>query len=842
MTGLIRFLSAIIRRAPVVVVALGLAITAALGAFIPQDEIAPTIESFAPDAPEYTALIDAQERFNATNRSLQVLVESESGNVMTADAARAIAAAEARIRSSSSAPYLADRPDGPIISYLTPAIRAMEFLGSSLESADDSAVLQMYQLALGQMTPEEIEALGSLLPSSVDNPLDDSVSSGLMVVFLDTAGLESYEQLEEIHRDLVAAVEGDDGGGVQLSAFSFELLFSDTTFRDEVQGLFLLAALVIIGILAIVFWVRPASRRGIGGAIRRTAADVGLAMTGIGMAIVWMMGAGVLLGPRYLGLIGRSSELLQALPILLVGLGVDYSVHLTARYRDELGTGSNVTEAAGRATSTVGVALVLATLTTSIGFLTNVVNPVPALRDFGIMAAVGITSAFVIMLTVVPAARLLLDRRAERRGTLPTARLAGQQRRWLVRGSAATAVLAERHPGWVLGVTALLAGAGIYGLANLDTEFSSAAFVPDDAQILQTYDTLDGQYESGFGEITDVLIEGEVLTPQAHNALVESVSNLNGNPYVVQQGGGPAALSPVSVLAGLMDQAGFAGDASRMGLQPDLSVAAGADVEAIYASALDLAPEEMGQVFSPDDPPAIRVAISTSAAEEFVRELDEALTVDFAAVAALDGVSALATNEHIVVTVVIDALNSSQTSSLAITLLAAMALLTVGFWFEYRRPMLGVITIAPVIVVVLWTYGMMAASGIPFGPVTATVAALAIGIGVPYTIHITHRYLEDRQRFDDPAAALRSTAGHTGGALVGSALTTIAGFAVLISSSLTPFQQFGIVTAYAIGFALLGSVIVLPSLLALWDRWHQRRNEATVESAYRMSKPQPVNS
>ena len=543
-----------------------------------------------------------------------------------------------------------------------------------------------------------------------------------------------------------------------------------------------------------------------------------------------------------MGLIGRSSELLQALPILLVGLGVDYSVHLTARYRDELGTGSNVPEAAGRATSTVGVALVLATLTTSIGFLTNVVNPVPALRDFGIMAAVGITSAFVIMLTIVPAARLLLDRRAERRGTLPTARLAGQRRRWLMRGSAATAVLAERHPVWVLSVTALLAGAGVFGLANLDTEFSSAAFVPDDAQILQTYDTLDRQYESGFGEITDVLIEGAVLTPQAHNALVGSVANLNDNPYVVQQGGRPAALSPVSVLGGLMDQAGFAGASSSMGLQPDLSVAAGADVEAIYASALDLAPEEMGQVFSPDNPPAIRVAISTNAAEEFVRELTEALTVDFAAVAALDGVSALATNEHIVVTVVIDALNSSQTSSLAITLVAAMALLTVGFWFEYRRPMLGVITIAPVIVVVLWTYGMMAASGIPFGPVTATVAALAIGIGVPYTIHITHRYLEDRQRFDDPAAALRSTTGHTGGALVGSALTTIAGFAVLISSSLTPFQQFGIVTAYAIGFALLGSVIVLPSLLTLWDRWHQRRNEATVESAYRMTNPQPVNS
>ena len=55
-------------------------------------------------------------------------------------------------------------------------------------------------------------------------------------------------------------------------------------------------------------------------------------------------------------------------------------------------------------------------------------------------------------------------------------------------------------------------------------------------------------------------------------------------------------------------------------------------------------------------------------------------------------------------------------------------------------------------------------------------AALAIGIGVPYSIHVTHRYLEDRLRFDDPEEAMRSTTGHTGGALAGSAFTTLAGF------------------------------------------------------------------
>lgn len=840
MTALIHFFSAAIRRAPIAVVVVGIAITAALAAFIPQDEIAPTIESFAPDAPEYTALLDVQDRFTSTSRSLQVLVESEAGDVMTADALRALVAAEARLRTSSAAPYLADRQAGPIISYLTPAIRAMEFLGTPIDTVDDRAVREMYQMALSRMTPDETEQLRSLLPSSVEGPAGGTVDSGLMVVFLDTSGLDSYEELEEVHRSAAAAVEGDGSDGVSLSAFSFELLFSDTTFRDEVRGLFLLATLVIMGILAVVFWVRPGTGAGVGGAIRRTAADVALALTGIGMAIAWMMGAGVLLGPRYLGLIGRSSELLQALPILLVGLGVDYSVHLTARYRDEIGTGRSVSGAAGRATATVGIALVLATLTTSIGFLTNIVNPVPALRDFGIMAAIGIASAFLIMLTFVPAIRLLLDRRAERRGTLPVERLAGQETRWITRGSGATAVLAERHPIIVLATTALLAGVGIFGLVNLDTEFSSAAFIPEDAQILQTYTTLGENYESGFGEVTDVLIEGDVLTPESHNALAAALAGLDDDEYVVQQGGRAAALSPLSVLAGLMADTGFLGTATELGLQPDLTVRSDADVGAIYAAAAALDPVGISQVLSADDPPAIRVAISTKAGEGFAARLDRELAADFEPVATLDGVGAIVTNEHIIVTVVIDALNSSQISSLAITLVAAMALLTGGFWFESRRPMLGVITIAPVIVVVLWTYGMMAASGIPFGPVTATTAALAIGIGVPYTIHITHRYLEDRQRFDDPAAALRSTTGHTGGALVGSALTTIAGFAVLISSSLTAFQQFGIVTAYAIGFALLGSVIVLPSLLVLWDRWHQRRGEEPVESVYIIDEREPI--
>ena len=93
---------------------------------------------------------------------------------------------------------------------------------------------------------------------------------------------------------------------------------------------------------------------------------------------------------------------------------------------------------------------------------------------------------------------------------------------------------------------------------------------------------------------------------------------------------------------------------------------------------------------------------------------------------------------------------------------------------------------------------------------------------MPYTIHLARRFEEDRIEMDDIGEAIRSTTTHTGGALAGSAFTTIAGFGILITSSLVPFRQMGQVTVFAIGLSLVASILVLPSMLVLWERWHRR--------------------
>ena len=76
---------------------------------------------------------------------------------------------------------------------------------------------------------------------------------------------------------------------------------------------------------------------------------------------------------------------------------------------------------------------------------------------------------------------------------------------------------------------------------------------------------------------------------------------------------------------------------------------------------------------------------------------------------------------------------------------------------------------------------------------------------------------------DSPVDAVRTTLKTTGGSLFGSAFTTMAGFGILMTSSLKPFQQMGQVVVVALGFALVASILILPTLLVFWANYHNKK-------------------
>ena len=142
-----------------------------------------------------------------------------------------------------------------------------------------------------------------------------------------------------------------------------------------------------------------------------------------------------------------------------------------------------------------------------------------------------------------------------------------------------------------------------------------------------------------------------------------------------------------------------------------------------------------------------------------------------------------------------------------------MLFLILYYLIDIRKPFLGVITILPVVAIVMGTYLGMYFLDIPLNPVTSTLSGLAIGIGVPFVIHVTNRFRESLTTSDNPVEAVRTALKTTGGSLFGSAFTTMAGFGILMTSSLKPFQQMGQVVVVALGFALVASILILPTLL-----------------------------
>ena len=161
-----------------------------------------------------------------------------------------------------------------------------------------------------------------------------------------------------------------------------------------------------------------------------------------------------------------------------------------------------------------------------------------------------------------------------------------------------------------------------------------------------------------------------------------------------------------------------------------------------------------------------------------------------------------ATSGGIVSLEISNSITENQTRSIITTIVVALVILVVFFWITQGQPALRVIAVAPIVLVLVWVLvwvlGTMALLDIPYNVVTALITAQSIGIGVDYTIHVIHRYKEEYAELRDPEAAAGPTLATTGSALIGSALTTALGFGVLVFSSLTPFQQFGLPTAITI--------------------------------------------
>jgi predicted RND superfamily exporter protein len=892
-----------------------------LGGLATQLEVDTGIEGFAPEDGIADTIDAIGERFDAGD-SVQIHLDAgPGGNVLRRDVLAAVDALGARLEHDPliASVLQAERSGQPsVVTFAYPFARAAEAMDETLDSIADPVA----DLLVESMLDEMLDDLSPLLSNDLD-PERATARSGIGRVAFDSAADDG--DVREASARVGEIVATFDHPGLRTGVVSMVAIEDaiESSLQRDLPVLMGTSMLLVLLVLALVF---------------RSFSDVALGFVGLVSSIMWMAGSAVLLGPRYLGLIGDFTQVAVAVPVLLIGLGIDYSVHLTTRYREQRAIGDDPARAAHTAVVTVGFALVLATIASVAGFLANVATPLPPVRDFGILAAVGIVAAFVILGGLVPAARTLLDRRRRRR--VAAVAVPSGSDPWWVR---TTTSIATRAAAPALIVTAVVLVLGAVSATGLSTEFNDRDFLPSRDPVNLTLDRLDAQFGGDVGERTFVLVDGDPDDVGLLAATAAFEDGLREVEWVRWMGGRPESVSPffyVEIHAELGERVrdriadeledwadpeaaaaavrlpevideSFVDDVDELdlpdGVQDAIEARLGGNRSALAAllgvmdsdEVLEMAREAIAEAIAEERPDSLdddtlaeltrletraltvatlsgagypldaddRDALMTlerleragwdsdrpsdggtwtalidvlrdEAPAELASVVDgDGVLLNVATSAGQDHVEALAADlDHradsiratgaevtiasgaLMQAEIISSLSAAQLQAILISLVAAGVLLVIASLFTSRSVALGLIGIVPSVVALVLVLGAMRIVGIPFNAMTATVASIAVGIGVPYGIHLINRFRESRARGMSPDEAIADTLRNTGPALVGSAITTGLAFGVLVLSESMVVAQFGRVSFLMIGFALLACLLVQPALLVLWAR------------------------
>ncbi|MFB6110495.1 MAG: RND family transporter [Halodesulfurarchaeum sp.] len=552
----------------------------------------------------------------------------------------------------------------------------------------------------------------------------------------------------------------------------------------------------------------------------RDPLDLLIGLFSLVMAILWTMG--------FMGLANIPfTQMLTAVPPLLLAVGIDFGIHAVNRYREERAAGRTPFPSMREAVDQLLVAFFIVTGTTVIGFLANVTSSLGPIRDFGVVAAVGIVFTFLIFGIFLPALKLLLDEYRDSAG-LPRwgHQPIGREGSAIERALSVGVTVARKGPRvflvLVLLISVVTAGYG----AGVSTRFSQEDFLPPEDtpaylenlpepfdpheySVTETLNYLEETFQSNAQSSVTIYVEGRMRADYA----LESIRRASLHPPEAFLASDRVARS-TSIIDVIRDYSAqnpaFAAlvarnDANGNGIPDD-------NLKTIYDRLMNSPYAGQARSYLTGDYRSARVVYTVESDAS-----QAAIAADAKELAERYRLPATATGQTVVFQDIADRILSSAIRSLAVAL-AGTALFLVGIYRLLEgSATLGVVNLVPIVVTLAAIIGTMRAAGIPFNALTATVLSIAIGLGTDYSAHMTHRFVDE---FDGTNldSALADTVLGTGGALTGSMLTTTAGIGVLVLAITPILGQFGTIMAISIGYSYLTAVLITPSAVVVWEQ------------------------
>lgn len=558
--------------------------------------------------------------------------------------------------------------------------------------------------------------------------------------------------------------------------------------------------------------------------------DILLGVSGVLLTLVLMMG---LIG--WLGVPFGPTAILA--PVLIIGLSIDYGIHVFMRYREERAeNGRDVRTPMRLALAGVGTALALVTVTTAIGFLSNVRSPVSQIRHLTVAMSLGVVAAFLVFVTLVPALKVEIDALLERFGVDRTKAALGTTGGRIERVLTGGVALARASAAAVI-VSALVIGAGgAVAWSNLDRSLDDGLNQPKGWQqdLPEPLRVPEFEYISDVEHVkanylvsrsdyrpAQILVEGDVTDPGTLERLAESRRTVTDDPVAYKRADGSVPTTgPVTAMQAIAERNDDFATVFR-DADTDGNGVPDRNLEAVYDAFFEVAPERAANVIERTDGEyrSVRLVVQTDRTAESATVAS--VVSDAASVAEGDGkaVSATATGQPVINDAELQIIVESAFTTLVVSLSAILVFLCFVYWLKEKSATLGIVATIPIALVIALVAISMLLLDVPITFNTALMFGLVIGLGVDYSIHVTDRFAQEYGPDGSVYRALETTVTGTGGALFGSTLTTAGAFATLALSPFTQSAHTGIIVALSLLFAFLINIFVLPSFLVVWARF-----------------------
>ncbi len=517
-----------------------------------------------------------------------------------------------------------------------------------------------------------------------------------------------------------------------------------------------------------------------------------LVPVGIGMA--WTYASAALV-------FGSLNLVTSFLFLIIFGMGDDYPIHLMHRIREELGQGSDLREATGRALRSTAPPLFFAALTNVTAFASLAWMQFRGFSQFGIIAGAGVCLILGATLITVPGLAALIGKRLRQRpprGQRPTRE-----------APAAKAELCWRRVAPMVGIWAVLVCGSVWvARARLELESDFDHLRPDFAELRE----LRGKIEVlGYQKSTPaVFFTTDYDASRAITRQLTARLNHDGEASPIGR-----VYSVASIVDGLALEKRECAERIRALLGDRALRTAPKDLQdaARQMQDFDLSPMEPGDI-----PADIRRGLTRSGApagegrEVYLVVVEPRNRVSLASEALafsarLEGVRAggrefVPAGEALILA---DILRRVRLEGWRTTMLLAWLAAAVVIYLAFRSWADLVVLVATVAGAIAISLAVLALAGVQLNFYNLAVLPLLVGLGIDYGIHILHRYHEEGLPARQAARKLAAAVGSA-------AATTAVGFAGLLLARHPGLWSMGFTASVGIAATAISCVVFLPSL------------------------------